>query len=114
MALTPNLRGRWNVYELLLGYDRDEVDEYRRVLGAYRAAQAAAHQGHASAPIGAAVHGTFDGGLQMQDAVRQASLVPLGDRWTGGRFATRAELKTARRAMRERRDRRLAGSESSN
>lgn len=115
MALELNLHGRWNLYEVLLGYSRDEVDGYRRVLRAYRAAQAAAQQGHASAPIGAAVQGISAGGDQpmlARDAVRQASLVPGGDRWSGGRFATRAEVKTARGEMREYRDRRRAGEDA--
>jgi hypothetical protein len=114
MPLVLNLRGRWNVYELLLGYSRDEVDGYRRVLGRYRAAQAAAQQGHATDPVGAAVQGLFAGGDQpvlARDAVRQASLAPAGDRWTGGRFASRSEVRTARRAMREHRDRRRSAGE---
>jgi hypothetical protein len=111
MPLRVNLRGRWNVYELLLGYSRDEVDAYRRVQGAYRAAQAATQQGHASAPIGAAASalGTFgDQPVLARDAVNQASIV-TGDRWDGGRFASRAEVRTARREMRAGRDARLAG-----
>jgi hypothetical protein len=112
MTLRVNLRGRWNAYEVLFGYSRGEVDDYRRVLGAYRAAQTAAQQGHASAPIGAAVQGLFSDPALTQNAVRQPSLAPGGDRWAGGRFASRAEVRTARRDMRRARDQRRAAGES--
>jgi hypothetical protein len=71
MPLRVNLRGRWNVYELLLGTFGDQP-------------------------------------VLARDAVNQASIV-TGDRWDGGRFASRAEVRTARREMRAGRDARLAG-----
>jgi hypothetical protein len=107
MYVRVNLHGYGSVYELLLGYTREETSLYLAVRDSYRAGRAAARADKPTTPQGAATNG-FLAGLQSVSAIIPRPVIQAGrSEPDTRRFASAADVRTARREMRNERDARL-------